>query len=149
MGLLRLVPGWLWLTLLVAAAGALGWWRIEAVTAQRDAARARIETSEARAAALQSALDYRRAEAKRLSAALADREAALADANQQIAGARRDLRQLETIDAETRDWADQPVPDAIDGWVRRLGQAGANGHDADRAGQPDPSSAGATAARHE
>ncbi|WP_162500806.1 hypothetical protein [Modicisalibacter coralii] len=141
--LLRLVPGWAWLALLAAVAGALGWWRIEALTAQRDAARAQAEKSEDLAAALQSALDYRRAEAQRLNAALADREAALSDANEQIDAKRRDLRQMEKTDAETRDWAAQPLPVGVGDWVRRLGEDRAGGDDAERAAAPADTSTGA------
>lgn len=147
--LLRLVPGWAWLLLAGVIAAALTWWRLDVVTAQRDAARSDADTAKARAAVLQSGLDYRRAEAKRLNAALSDREAALADANEQIAAKRRDLRQLETNDADTRDWADQPLPVGVGDWVRRLGEDRAGGDDTDRATASADAAASASPVDHE
>lgn len=104
-------------------------------SAERDAARAQAETNAARAAALQSALDYRRAEAERLDAALTARDQAIAEANNEIQAKRSELAELERNDAETRDWAAQPVPDATAGWVRNLGaEAAADRDDTERAG---------------
>ena len=134
--LLRAVPLWAWLIAAAALAGGLGWLRLEAVTAQRDAALAQVETAEARAAALQSGLDYR-AEAQRLNAALAEREESLAEASEEIQAKRDALAQLERNDAAIRTWSDEPVPDAVRSWVRQLGtEAGDHaGHvQAERAG---------------
>lgn len=142
-GLLRAVPLWAWLLAASALAGGLGWLRLDAVTAQRDAALAQVETAEARAAVLQSALDYRRAETQRLNAALAEREESLAEASEEIQAKRDALAQLERNDAAIRTWSDELVPDAVRSWVRNLGaDTGADHLDAERAGAPADTAAG-------
>ncbi|MCK2183521.1 hypothetical protein [Halomonas getboli] len=153
--LIRLVPGWAWAALLATALAAGGWLYLQGVQAsrdaaiaQRDAARAALEKSQGEVAALTSALEWRRENARRLLAALEQREQALAAARDRINEHRAALDRLEDTDAEVREWADRPVPDAVADWLRALPDAdGAGAGDANRSAEPDQPPAGASRAR--
>ncbi|WP_152561237.1 hypothetical protein [Halomonas salina] len=150
--LVKLVPGWAWAALLAAALAAGGWLYVQGVEASRDAAvaqraaaRADLEKSQGEVAALTSALEWRRENARRLLAALEQREQALAAARDRINEHRAALDRLEANDAEVRDWAAEPLPDAVADWLRALPDAdGAGAGDADGAAEPDQPSAGAS-----
>ncbi|MGM0703874.1 MAG: hypothetical protein ACQEUG_15950 [Pseudomonadota bacterium] len=136
--LLKLVPGWAWMALAAALAVGAGWLRLEHVTAERDAAHARLETSRGEVAALESALEWRRENARKLRDALDRREQALAEARKTIQAHRAALAQLESTDAETGEWVAQPVPDAVSGWLRQLRNTdGTDSGDADDTAQFD------------
>lgn len=140
--LLKLVPSWAWLALAAVLAVGAGWLRLEHVTAERDAAHTQLEASRGEVAALESALEWRRENAQQLMAALDERERELAEARETIAAHREALDKLEEEDAETGDWIVQPVPDAVDGWLRQLRETdGTDPGDANGAAQPDGASA--------
>jgi septal ring factor EnvC (AmiA/AmiB activator) len=127
--LARLVPAWLWLALAASLLFGAGWLRLQQVEAERDRAIAQLEASRGEMDALEKALTWRREQAQRQAAALAEREQALALADETIRAHRDALAQLERDDAETRDWAAEPVPDAVAEWLQRL--AGPDGKRAD------------------
>ncbi|MDR5867288.1 hypothetical protein QC818_10850 [Halomonas koreensis] len=143
--LLRLIPGWVWAALLAVALAGGGWLYLQGLeaarnlaAAERDAAQADLERTQGEVAALTSALEWRRENARNLLAALEQREQALADARETIRGHLEALDRLEEDDAEVGDWAAQPLPDAVARWLRQLGAAdGAGAGDADGAAEPD------------
>ena len=142
--LIRLLPGWLWLLLAAGAACLLGWWRIEAVTAERDLAQQQVAKARASADQMQQALDWQRAQATALSVALAARSDALEQIRQDMTRQRQALDQLEANDADTRDWARKPVPSAVDDWVRKLSASSRDGDDvSDTPQAPDAPTPGA------
>ncbi|MFC0268566.1 hypothetical protein [Kushneria aurantia] len=75
--------------------------------------------------------------------ALEQRDAALQQVAERIRMQREQLDQLETSDAQTSDWLDQPVPAGVAGWVRDLSQPDSNTGVADSASVPDNTTAGA------
>ncbi len=98
--LLRIVPGWAWATLLAAVLSGAGWLYVQGARAERDAALAELQTSRGEVAALESALEWRRDNARRLLAALEQREQDLAAARNEIRGHLEALDRLEESDAE-------------------------------------------------
>lgn len=148
--LFRLLPGWLWLLGAAGVAGLLGWWRLEAVTAERDLAVQQAAQAQQDVEQKQQALDWQRAQATALSVALAARSDALEQIRQDMTRQRQALDQLEANDADTRDWAGQPVPSAVAGWVRDLSASGRDGDDdADNTRTPDAPTARAEPEHHE
>ncbi|WP_136247946.1 DUF4200 domain-containing protein [Halomonas borealis] len=139
---LRLVPGWAWVGLLAIVLTWLGWLQLERVTAQRDAALAELNSTRGEIAALESGLEWRRENARRLMAALEQREQALTAARETIRGHREALDRLEDDDAEVRDWLSDPVPGGVADWVRQLrGPHDADPGDTSGAGDADGSAA--------
>lgn len=132
MNLAKLIPSWVWAALLAAGLAAAGWLHLQKVVAERDGARAQLETARGEAAALESALVWRREQDRRLREILARREQALADAHEMIRGHLDDLARLEQSDEKVADWADGDVPDAVADWLRAIADP-----DSDRAGAGD------------
>ncbi|MCT8506153.1 hypothetical protein [Chromohalobacter moromii] len=148
--LLRMLPVWAWLLGAAGVGGLLGWWRLEAVIAERDLAEEQAEQAKQNVEQMQQALDWQRAQATALSVALAARSDALEQIRQDMTRQRQALDQLEANDADTRDWAGQPVPSAVAGWVRKLGASGRDGDDdADNTRTPDAPTPGAEPKHHE
>ncbi|MDW5376826.1 hypothetical protein R6258_07815 [Halomonas sp. HP20-15] len=118
--------------------------RADTLTAERDAAQERVDRELARSAALQSALDWHRKQEVLINRVLSEREDALGAIASDMAAQRQSLNTLERNNAETRDWAAQPVPDSVARWVRQLGaDAGADRDDAERAAAPADTAAAA------
>lgn len=134
--ILRLIPSWAWLLIAALAAAGAVWLHLQTVTAELDAALEQVDKAEARAAVLQSALDYRRAQSRRLDEALTQRQDALASANEEIATAREALDKMERQDANVSDWAGIAVPYPVAQWVRRLRGDDSAGGDGTRRAEP-------------
>lgn len=148
--MLRIFPVWVWLLGAAGVAGLLGWWRIEAVTAERDLAEERAAQAKQNVEQMQQALDWQRAQASALSVALEARSTALERIRQDMTRQRQALDQLEANDADTRDWASQPVPGAVADWVRKLGAPGRDSDDgADAPRASDTPTARAEPEHHE
>lgn len=128
--LLRWVPGWIWIAALaiVLVFSLRGF--IQGVVSERDQAVSELETSRLETRALESALEWRRAQAAKQLQALELREAELqrvrASHQQQLDA----LNQLEQNDEETADWTGVALPNAIRDWVRQLpGESGSADRD--------------------
>lgn len=142
--LFRLLPSWLWLLCAGGVAGLLGWWRLEAVTAERDLAEQQAAQARQNIEQKQLVVNWLRAQSAVLSVALEHRAAELERIRQDMAKHREALDLLEANDANTRDWAGQPVPSAVAGWVRNLGASDRDGDDdADNPRAPDTPTPGA------
>ncbi|WP_092522534.1 hypothetical protein [Onishia taeanensis] len=116
---IRWVPGWVWLLLAGLAAAVTGWLHLETVTAEREAALADLRAARIENTALVATLEWRRQQAERKDAALAERTRALEAANDETATARAALTRLERDDAETADWSSTAVPEAVIAWVKK------------------------------
>lgn len=92
-------------------------------------AQAEIVRSEERAEALLEHQRWQRRRVEALGAALDERAEQMQRDNQLMDLVRSTARRLEQEDAETADWASQPVPGAVGRWVRQL-----NAEDGDSAG---------------
>lgn len=88
--------------------------------AERDAAQARAARAEDRAAILIEHQQWQRAQIDAMTAALHERDAQLSRDAELMNLVRQAARNLERDDAETADWADQPVPGAVRIWLRDL-----------------------------
>ncbi|MCK2042551.1 hypothetical protein KZO83_07600 [Chromohalobacter sp. TMW 2.2308] len=136
--LLRLFPAWAWMLGAAGVAGLLGWWRIEAVTAERDAAQLKSEQMQQNVEQMQLVVNWARAQSAVLSVALEDRAAELERIRRDVMEHRQALDQLEANDADTREWSGKSVPSAVADWVRQLSASGRDGDDdADNSRTPD------------
>lgn len=123
-----------WLLAALLGFAVFQYMRAATLTAQRDTAQERFDREVARSAALQSTLDWHRQQKILINRVLSEREVTLDAIASDMGAQRQTLDTLEQNNAETRDWAAQPVPDSVARWVRNLGaEAGADRDDADRA----------------
>lgn len=110
-----------------------------------DAAQVEITRGEHRAETL---LEHQRWQLRRIEtmeAALNERETQMRRDDELLQLVRGAARRLEQEDAETADWAGQPVPAAVGSWVRKLttGDGDSTGSDVgDRARAPSEAAAG-------
>lgn len=93
--------------------------------AERDRALERVQRAELRADALRRGLEWQRDQLAATREALTIRDEQLAVITREIRASQAELDNLERSDAETADWSDQPVPDAVRRWVRDIPAAGA------------------------
>lgn len=83
-------------------------------------AQAEIIRGEERAEALLEHQRWQRRRVEALGAALNERDKQMQRDTQLMGLVRSAARRLEQEDAETVDWASQPVPSAVGSWVRQL-----------------------------
>ncbi|WP_128690971.1 hypothetical protein [Chromohalobacter israelensis] len=135
--LLRAVPLWVWPLLAVLGWGGWQWWRANDAAAELAETQADLVREQVRANALDAALAWKRDEVQRLAETLGERQAQLDQDATDIEQHRAAARQLERNDADTRRWADRPVPAATREWLRKLGTDNASGDDAHDPGDAD------------
>ncbi len=87
---------------------------------ERDAAQAQAARAEDRAAILIEHQQWQRAQIDAMTAALHERDTRMTRDNELMNLVRQAARNLERDDAETADWADQPIPGAVRIWLRDL-----------------------------
>lgn len=90
-----------------------------------DGAQAQAARDQQRAEILLEHQRYQRRQIESMTVALTEREEQLDRDNELMSLVRQAARNLERDDAETADWADQPVPDAVRDWLRHLSTASA------------------------
>lgn len=137
--LLRVVPRWAWAVIALVVAAFLFLEHHQRLVAERDSAIGQWERVRLEANALQSALEWRRAQAARQLQALEAREAELETVKAEHSERLKALEQLEQNDEETADWASVAVPNAVRDWLRQLPReaGGADRDDARSAAVPD------------
>jgi hypothetical protein len=100
------------------------------------------------AAVTQAALAWQKAQTEAISQALSRRDVRLEAITQSMADKRQSLDTLERSDAETRNWAEQPLPDGVVSWVRQLGtEADSGAADVHSTATPDQADSGSKAER--
>ncbi len=94
-----------------------------------EVGQARAARAESRAEILLEHQRWQREQIESMTATLDERDAQVERDDAIINLVRRAARNLERDDAETGEWADRPIPDAVDGWLLDL-----PGRDGDSAG---------------
>ena len=87
---------------------------------QLSATETRLARAHDQVEILQAHQRWQREQIDALSGVLADRDQQLQRDSELLDMMRNTARQLERDDATTHDWADQPVPAAVNDWVRDL-----------------------------
>ncbi len=140
--LLRSVTPWL-LAVLIGIAVYAGM-QARHYADQAAVAEARVARAEDRAAILLEHQRWQNRQIETMTHALRERDERLRRDAEMIDLVRQAARDLERDDAETADWADQPVPAAVGEWLRSLprGNDGAGGGDANGASPSAEAAAG-------
>lgn len=115
--------------------------------AERDAAETRAAREEERAEILLEHQRWQRNQIDAMTAALHERDTRMARDTELMNLVRRAARQLERDDAETAEWADEPMPGAVRVWLRDLSADAAAGDEPTMRGNtavPDRAAGSAT-----
>lgn len=137
--LLRWIPRWVWAVIAVVIAAFLVWAYIQGLVCDRNNAVRQLDRARLEAAALESALEWRREQAARQQQALEARETELQRVRDEHSQQLEALDQLEQTDDETADWTGVAVPGAVRDWLRQLPG------EVDRTDRDNPESTGVSA----
>lgn len=118
-----------WLLVAVLAAALAGVAYVLLLRSQLDSAQHQNAKSQAALDIATATLAVQVEQNRLLVEALDERERELNDGAQRIDRLRAQARALGADDAESKEWANQPVPVSVTNWVRRLTAPAATGAD--------------------